>query len=179
MKPTVRASLIAAAIAMLPFGAQAAGLGQINVLSRLGEPLNAEIPITATPQELQSLSARIAAPETFLQVNVPYAEFVPGVRVAIENRGARQVLKLTSSGPVNEAVASLIVQLNWDDGRLSRTYNLLLDPSDLVISAPTPVETPVAPPAPPRRTAGDYRSHLHSSNPILTRTRTGRRQGQP
>ncbi|MDR1424667.1 MAG: hypothetical protein LBI92_08710 [Azoarcus sp.] len=146
MKPTIRASLIAAAIAMLPFGAQAAGLGPVNVLSRLGEPLNAEIPITATPQELQSLSARIAAPETFLQVSVPYAEFVPGVRVAIENRGARSVLKLTSSGPVNEAVASLIVQLNWDDGRLSRTYNLLLDPADLTISAPTPVAPAVTPP---------------------------------
>ncbi|MDR0633805.1 MAG: hypothetical protein LBF91_02380, partial [Azoarcus sp.] len=129
MKPTIKASLVAAAIASMPLGAQAAGLGQVVVQSRLGEPLNAEIPINATAQELQTLTARIAPPEAFLQANVPYAGFVPGIRVAIENRGSRSVLKLTGNAPVNEAVASLIIQLNWDDGRLARTYNFLLDPA--------------------------------------------------
>ena len=54
MKRTIRASLIASAIALLPVvvatGAHAAGLGQVQVLSALGQPLQAEIPITATPQ---------------------------------------------------------------------------------------------------------------------------------
>ena len=149
MKSTMKASLIAAAIALLPMGAQAAGLGPINVQSHLGEPLNAEISITATQQELQSLAARIAPPEVFLQANVPYAGFIPGIRVTVENRGGRSVLKLSSQAPVNEAVASLIIQLNWDDGRLSRTYNFLLDPADLAIRAPAPVEPAVeAQPAP-------------------------------
>ncbi|MDR1062941.1 MAG: hypothetical protein LBL48_03260 [Azoarcus sp.] len=146
MKPTIKASLIAAAIALMPLGAQAAGLGQITVQSRLGEPLNAEVQINATPQELQTLSVRIAPPEAFLQANVPYAGFVPGIKVEIENRGGRSVLKLSSNAPVNEAVASLIVQMNWDDGRLSRTYNFLLDPADLAIRPPAPVAPPVAPP---------------------------------
>ncbi|MDR3213417.1 MAG: hypothetical protein LBT71_05810 [Azoarcus sp.] len=148
MKPTVKASLIAAAIALLPLGAQAAGLGQVAVQSRLGEPLNAEIPINATPQELQSLTAHIAPPEAFLQANVPYAGFVPGIRVAIENRGGRSVLRLTSSAPINEAVASLMIQLNWDDGRLTRTINFLLDPADLAIRSPGLVTPPVEQPAP-------------------------------
>ncbi|MDR2091908.1 MAG: hypothetical protein LBP58_01085 [Azoarcus sp.] len=146
MKPTIKASLVAAAIALLPLGAQAAGLEQIIVQSRLGEPLDAEIPINATPQELQSLSVRIAPPDAFLQANVPYAGFVPSVKVAIENRGGRSVLKLSSNTPVNEAVASLIIQMNWDDGRISRTYNFLLDPADLAIRSPSPVAPPVAPP---------------------------------
>jgi pilus assembly protein FimV len=151
MKPIINAFLIAAAVSLLPFGAQAAGLGQLSVQSKLGEPLNAEIQINATQQELQSLSARIAPPDAFLQANIPYASFVPNVRVTVENRGERSVLRLTSSGPVNEAVASLIVQLNWDDGRVSRTYNILLDPADLVVRPPAPVEPTVvaAPPAPP------------------------------
>jgi pilus assembly protein FimV len=162
MKPIVRASLIATAISFLSIGAQAAGLGQLTVRSKLGEPLNAEIQINATQQELQSLTARIAPSDVFQQANIPYASFVPNVRVAVENRGDRSVLKLSSNAPVNEAVASLIVQLNWDDGRVSRTYNILLDPADLVIRPPTPVEPtvvarpepqpvpqPVAQPAPP------------------------------
>ncbi|MDR0702668.1 MAG: hypothetical protein LBF61_09760 [Azoarcus sp.] len=153
MKPTIKASLVAAAIALLPFGAQAAGLEQITVQSRLGEPLDAEIQINATPQELQSLSARIAPPEAFLQANVPYAGFVPGIKVTIENRGGRSVLKLSSNAPVNEAVASLIIQMNWDDGRISRTYNFLLDPADLAIRAPGPVAPPVASPVFPEAAA--------------------------
>ncbi|MDR0564265.1 MAG: hypothetical protein LBG78_04935, partial [Azoarcus sp.] len=148
MKLTIKASLIAAAVSLFPFGAYAAGLGSINVQSNLGEPLNAEIPLNATPQELQSLSARIAPPDVFTQANIPYAGFVPNVKVAVENRGGRSVLKLTSSTPVNEAVASLIIQVNWDDGRLSRTYNFLLDPADLAIRPPAPV-VPVAVAPPP------------------------------
>ena len=148
MKPIFRASLIAAAIFFLPLGAQAAGLGQITVQSNLGEPLSAEIQLNATQQELQSLTARVAPPDVFLQANIPYASFVPNVRVTVENRGDRSVLKLSSSTPVNEAVASLIIQLNWDEGRLARTYNFLLDPADLAISPPAPVEPIVIQPAP-------------------------------
>lgn len=139
MKPIIKASLIAAAISFLPFGAQAAGLGQYSVRSKLGEPLNVEIQINATQQELQSLTARIAPADAFQQGGVPYASFVPNVKVAVENRGDRSVLKLSSDIPVNEAVASLVVQLNWDDGRVSRTYNILLDPPDVDIRPPTPV----------------------------------------
>ncbi|MDR2925596.1 MAG: hypothetical protein LBU76_06590 [Azoarcus sp.] len=148
MKPIIKASLIAAAISFLPFSAQAAGLGQYSVRSKLGEPLNVEIQINATQQELQSLTARIAPADAFQQGGVPYASFVPNVKVAVENRGDRSVLKLSSDIPVNEAVASLVVQLNWDDGRVSRTYNILLDPPDVDIRPPAPVEPIVTQPAP-------------------------------
>ncbi|MCL2645318.1 MAG: hypothetical protein FWD51_07655, partial [Betaproteobacteria bacterium] len=153
MKRIIKASLVAAAISLLPFSVQAAGLGQYSVQSKLGEPLNVEIQISANQQELQSLTARIAPSDAFLQANIPYASFVPNVRVTVENRGDRSVLRLRTDTPVNEAVASLIVQLNWDDGRVARTYNILLDPPDLVIRPPAPIEPtvvtqPAAPPPP-------------------------------
>ena len=61
MTTSAKASLLALSIAALPLSVQAAGLGQINVFSGLGQPLRAEIQISATAQELQSLSARIAS----------------------------------------------------------------------------------------------------------------------
>ncbi|MCL1860197.1 MAG: hypothetical protein FWG52_01505, partial [Proteobacteria bacterium] len=150
MKPIIKVPLVAAAILFLPFGAQAAGLGEFTVRSMLGEPLNAEIQLNATQQELQSLTARVAPAEAFSQGGIPYASFVPNVRVTVENRGDRSVLKLSSDVPVNEAIASLVIQLNWDDGRLARTYNFLLEPRDLVIRQPAPVEPVLAaPPTPP------------------------------
>ncbi|MDG3063846.1 type IV pilus assembly protein FimV [Thauera mechernichensis] len=60
MTKSLRASLIALSIAAMPFAAQAAGLGQINVYSGLGQPLRAEIQVSATAEELQTLNARIA-----------------------------------------------------------------------------------------------------------------------
>ena len=70
MKTSLKASLIALALASIPLGSQAAGLGQINVFSGLGQPLRAEIQVTATPQELQSMLARIGSPDAFRQANI-------------------------------------------------------------------------------------------------------------
>ncbi|GHT97377.1 hypothetical protein FACS1894154_00580 [Betaproteobacteria bacterium] len=146
MKPSIKkASLVAAAIASFPLGAQAAGLGRINVLSGLGQPLQAEIQVNATPQELQSLGAKVASPDAFVLANVPYATFVPSVTVTVENRGNRPVLKLTSSRPVNEPMVGLLLEVTWQEGRLLRTYNFLLDPVDLPIKRPEPIAR-VAPP---------------------------------
>lgn len=56
----VKAKVLAALalVAALPMGADAAGLGRITVLSALGQPLRAEIELTASREELASLSAR-------------------------------------------------------------------------------------------------------------------------
>ena len=51
--------------------AAALGLGQIEVKSRLNQPLLAEIPIiSTTPGELQALQARLASPETFRRIGL-------------------------------------------------------------------------------------------------------------
>lgn len=149
MKKSLKASLIAVAIASFPFGSQAAGLGQINVLSGLGQPLRAEIQINATPQELQTLTAKVASPEAFRQANIPYASAIAALRATVEHRGQRAVVKLSSDRPINDPFVDLLVELDWDAGRLAREYTFLLDPVD--IAAPRPlaarVDTPAAAPA--------------------------------
>ncbi|MCK0508933.1 type IV pilus assembly protein FimV [Aromatoleum anaerobium] len=71
MKTSLKASLVAAAIATLPSGSHAAGLGPINVFSAIGQPLRAEVELKATSQEMQSLTARIASAEAFRQASLP------------------------------------------------------------------------------------------------------------
>lgn len=150
MKKSLKASLIAVAIASFPFGSQAAGLGQISVLSGLGQPLRAEIQINATPQELQSLRARLASPEAFRQANIPYSPVIQTLRAALENRGQRAIVKLSSDRPINDPFVDLLIELDWNGGRLSREYTFLLDPVDLVAPKPLAarVDTPAAAPAP-------------------------------
>ena len=56
-----KATVLAAAIAVLPLATHAAGLGKITVLSALGQPLKAELEVTANRDEASSLVARLAA----------------------------------------------------------------------------------------------------------------------
>lgn len=144
MKTSLKASLIAVAIAALPHGSHAAGLGAINVFSGLGQPLRAEIELNATPQELQTLAAKVASVDAFRQANVSYSQVMTGVRLVVEPRGSRAVVKVSTDRPVNEPFLDLIVEINWSTGRMHRGYTFLLDPVDVGAAAAAPVS--VAPP---------------------------------
>lgn len=142
--------------------ALALGLGQIEVKSRLNEPLLAEIPIISTiPGELQALQARLASPETFRRVGLPPPQGVAAdLRFSLGNdaRG-RPVIRVTTVAPVNQAVLNFLIEVDWGQGRLVREYSALIDvprtasaPLQPAISAPVAaasnvVQRPVAPEA--------------------------------
>ncbi|WP_341644245.1 type IV pilus assembly protein FimV [Thauera sp. SDU_THAU2] len=147
MKTSFKASLIALAIASIPLGSQAAGLGQINVFSGLGQPLRAEIQVNATAQELQSLTARIASPEAFQRASIAYSAAAAAIRVSVDTRASRPVVRLSSDRPINDPFVDLLVELDWANGRVAREYTFLLDPVDL--TAPQPLAAAVDRPAAP------------------------------
>ena len=144
----------AAVVALLfaPLAVWAAGLGRLTVLSGLGEPLRAEVEIISLqPGEEDSLTARIASPETFRQAGIDYSPTAAQVRVAIERRNGRAVVRLSTPEPVNDPFVDLMIELQWAAGRLVREYTFLLDPPELrkpspaVAVAPAPAPAPAAP----------------------------------
>src|SRR5687768_7614785 len=113
------------------FAAHAAGLGRLNVLSPLGQPLNAEIDIVSLqPGEEDGLAARLAPAEAFRQAGIEPSAALIGLRFAIVRREGRPVLRITSAQPVNEPFLDLLVELEWSGGRLVREYTFLLDPPE-------------------------------------------------
>jgi pilus assembly protein FimV len=144
--------LAALLIALLPCVAGAAGLGRITVLTAIGQPLIAEIELVAvTPQELSSLSARLALPDTYRQANLQYNAALTGARLTIEKRPDGQpFLKIESTRAVSEPFIDLLVELTWASGRLSREYTALLDPPGIPPVAPAPIVSaaPESRPAP-------------------------------
>ena len=69
MRKFLQTTVLTMLLVLLSAPAWALGLGQLQVKSRLNEPLLAEIPvISADPMELQDLQVRLAAPDTFLRV---------------------------------------------------------------------------------------------------------------
>ena len=131
--------LVALLIALLPCVAGAAGMGRLNVLSALGQPLIAEIELSVSREELGSLSARLASPDAYRVANLQYNTSLTGARIAIERRpNGQQILKITSTRPVTEPFIDILVELTWASGRLSREYTALLDPPGVPSAPPAP-----------------------------------------
>lgn len=144
VKPLAQKSLrvaLALSLALASGSAAALGLGQIELKSRLGQPLVAEIPIISTdPAELEQLRAGLPSPETFARIGlqlpdefVSTLQFTPGVDAA-----GRPVIRVTSQAPVTDPLLTFLVEVDWGQGRLVREYSALVD-------APRTVSAPVQP----------------------------------
>ncbi len=129
--PIFKPCLVALALALaLPGSALALGLGKLTIDSALGEPLSARVDLTsATREELDTLTARIADPSIYRQNNLTYQAALARTRVIVET-GSDGVPYLRVSSPVSvlEPFLDLIVEVNWSSGRVVRDYTLLLDP---------------------------------------------------
>lgn len=136
---------IAAALVCSPLMANAAGLGRITVLSALGQPLKAELEITANKDELNSLAARLASPEAFKVAGIEFVSALSSLHFSreVKERNGKRYVEITTDRPVNEPFIDMLVELNWASGRLVREYTFLLDPPELIQkAAPAPVAAP-------------------------------------
>ncbi len=139
----VKASVLALAIMGLPHFANAAGIGKLTVLSALGQPLRAEIEVSATKDELNSLAAKIATQEQFRQQGMDFNAAVASLNLTVEKRANGQAyVRMTSDRPINEPFLDVLVELSWASGRLVREYTFLLDPVELPRPATASVTAP-------------------------------------
>lgn len=115
----------------------AVGLGGINVVSALGQPLKAEIELVAVSgADKPSLVARLASPDAYKGAGLEYPF---GVKYSFEvgsRANGDPYLKLNSNREINDPFVSLLVELSWSSGRLMREYTFLLDPPGYVVAQP-------------------------------------------
>ncbi len=137
---------IALALSATTFGAQAAGLGRLNLMSALGQPLRAEIELTSVAaDDAGTLTARLAPPAAFSQAGIEYGSSLAGLRFSIQRRpGGQQYVLVTSNQQLNEPFLDLLVELTWASGRLVREYTVLLDPPETRAAAATSSEPATA-----------------------------------
>ena len=168
---TLSLAIVAAALGLAAsFAAQAAGLGRLNVLSSLGQPLSAEIEIVSLqPGEEDNLVARIAPLEAFQQAGIEPSPSLVGLRFAIVRRDGRPMLRVTSPQPVNEPFLDLLVELEWSGGRLVREYTFLLDPPEYKgqqAIAAAPAKPAAQPGAPAKAPAAPLSSGAPTAQPL-------------
>ncbi|WP_307724432.1 FimV/HubP family polar landmark protein [Pseudoduganella lurida] len=138
---TLASAIIGAAV--LP-AAHGAGLGKLTVLSALGQPLRAEIELTAvTPDEARDLTAKLAPAAAFSAASIDFNPALLNLRFDIDQRGERRFIRITSAQPINEPFVDMLLELTWASGRLVREYTFLLDPADLRNAQSPQVAAPV------------------------------------
>ena len=121
---------VALCMALVPISVFAAGLGKLNVMSGLGEPLKADIElISVTAEELNSITATIASEEAYATQGIEKPASHNTIKVDIaKNANGTPVLKLKSMQPISEPFLDMLIQVDWATGRLLREYTVLLDP---------------------------------------------------
>lgn len=127
---TFKKITVALCMALMPVSLFAAGLGKLNVMSGLGEPLKADIElISVTPAELSSITAAIASEEAYTTQGIEKPGSHNTIKVEVgKNASGAPILKLKSDQPITEPFLDMLIQVDWASGRLLREYTVLLDP---------------------------------------------------
>ena len=138
---------IALCMALVPISVFAAGLGKLNVMSSLGEPLRADIELIAvTPEDLNSITAGIASQEAYSTQGIEKPASHNSIKVSIaKNAAGTPILKLNSSQAISEPFLDMLIQVDWASGRLLREYTVLLDPPGYTGETDSSAQTAQAP----------------------------------
>nr|WP_321166319.1 FimV/HubP family polar landmark protein [Janthinobacterium sp. Ant5-2-1] len=155
---------------LLSPAASAAELGKITVLSAAGQPLRAEVELSAIkPGEATSLLAKLAPPDAYRQANVEFNPALNALTFAVENRNGKPFIRISSAQPVAEPMVDLLLELSSKSGRQVREYAFVLDTPEARQTRGAQVTAPVEPgkakpaavaeTAPPaaKKAAGEYK----------------------
>lgn len=114
----------------LPGLSHGLGLGDIQLRSALNAPLSAEIELLgATAEEIAGLQVQMASRELFSRYGLDYPGFISNIQLRTgRSADGRDVILLSSSAPMTEPFATLLVEANVARQRIVREYTVLFDP---------------------------------------------------
>ncbi|MEM1091882.1 MAG: FimV/HubP family polar landmark protein [Pseudomonadota bacterium] len=172
------------AAGMVPFAAWSLGLGEIQVSSKLNQPLEAEIALLYDDvTEPESTEVSLAAPEDFERVGLDASALLVDLTFSVQADAAgRYVIAVTSVEPVTDPFVDFLIEVNWPNGRLLREYVVLLDPpvsagaAEVSSAAPQPRESaprPTAMETPAPATADRVRPAPSTSSSSSAGSRAG------
>ena len=124
--------------------AQAAELGDTVVRSYIGQPLIADIELTALADPNVAVQVRLAHPDVYKGANIAMHPALSSLNMSVMRRDGRQFLHITSVKQVDSEYLHLFVELIEGGKRSVRAETLWLgkDPS------PPPPPPPLPPPLP-------------------------------
>jgi len=124
----IKTACIWAALSAVASPTLALGVGQLSVLSGLGERLNARIPLS----DLQGLTkdqikAQTADDEHYRTLGAERS--YQAIRYTVDVRSDTDgEIQLTTEQNISEPFLDLVIEVSWPGGKVLRQYPVLLDP---------------------------------------------------
>lgn len=134
----------------------ALGLGDIELFSALNQPFRAEIGLTATAEELETLRVSLADRATFERSGLERPGFMSDLQFSLgRNASGASVVSVSSPRSVAEPFVTMIIEAAWSSGVLRREYTVFLDPPVLLDTpqAAAPIAAPQTGGAQPQQSA--------------------------
>jgi len=129
-----------------PLSSWALALGDVETISYLNQPLNLEIQLTATPEELQTLRVAMAPVAMFTAQGLDYPVVLNSIQFRVgRNAAGEDVVFVTSRESISEPFLTMVVQATTNrSGSFNKKLTILLDPPVfLTEGAPRePITTP-------------------------------------
>jgi hypothetical protein len=146
-----RWSLIACAAASLVLPpVMAAELGEMTVLSHVGQPLLAEIELTAlAPEEASGVVVRLASPDVYRGGGIGMDPALQTLTISPLERGGRHYVRVTTEKTVQAGHVHLYLLLGSGSSAVVRLGTLWLPPAlPAAIASPVKLPAPSLPSAP-------------------------------
>jgi len=147
------AVVLALLLLSLSFRLNALGLGDIEMLSALNQPMSADISlISVTGVDLSEVKITLATRAEHERIGLSRAKILGNFRFAItEDSRGKPFIHISSTELVREPYLEFLLKVIWENGRMVREYTVLVDPPVTMQASPVVPVAPVVrkpPPAP-------------------------------
>ena len=132
-------------LGLVPFVAQALGLGDIKLNSALNQEFDAEIQLLSLAKgEIHDVKVTMASDKAFKRSGVDRTFLLTTLIFKTEQKAdGTSVVRVISKNPIREPFLNFLIEVNWPKGRLIREYTVLLDPPVTLKRKPAPIQAPV------------------------------------
>ncbi len=126
----IRAAALLALLLLIPAGAWALGLGNIEVKSTLNEPLQTRIVLSSLQDgDLDGMQVQLASARQFKRAGIQRPFQLSKLKfTAVEDGSGFGHINVTTRDPVVEPFLNFLIEVTWPRGRIVREYTVLLDP---------------------------------------------------
>ena len=116
-----------------PVGAQSLGVGEIKLQSSLNQHLRAEIPLVLSAERLTDLKVTLAAPKEFTKAGLERPHILTKLRFdAVRKPDGSFAVRVGSTDIIHEPFLSFLMEVSWPEGRVLRSFAVLLDPPQVL-----------------------------------------------
>jgi len=126
--PSLWLGIMGVCLLTISLPAAALTVGDVEVKSKLNEPLKAVIPLTASDAELAKLEVKLGSADAFRRAGLEMDKSLYALKFRIIRDAKAPHILLTTEHSVREPMLEFVMTVRWARGRMLRQVALFLSP---------------------------------------------------